>query len=77
MVAAKKPDTTLQALGLVHVANERRTCTPTLLAADALAIGHTLRAMAATAPKDAAEKMRHVGAQLVSAAMLALNGGAS
>lgn len=52
-------------------------CTPTLVTDDALAIGHTLRALAATAPKDAADKMRRVGAQLVSAAMLALNGGAS
>ena len=72
MVAAKKPS--LQALGLAHAENKGETCTPVLTAADAIAVGQTLRALSRTAPASAAERMLRVGAQLVSAGELAKAG---
>ncbi len=72
MVAAKKPDTFLQAHGLVFAGSDSTTCTPTLTTMDALAVGHTLRAMARTAPASARDALLRVGAQLVSAAQISL-----
>lgn len=70
--------TTAQALGnigLAHPANEGATTTITVATNDAIAVGQTLRALAFTAPKSARDAMNRIGAQLVSAGLLAMKAG--